>query len=257
MRIHWIVVWTFCVLFFIIAAPSQAAEYNATIKFAHRITMSLPVNGQVNIVAVQPGQSFKQGQTLLALDLTPYNSEVTQSQAEVTKQNTEIKEAGRDYSQLKELFDRGVLSSVELENGQLKLQRVKAALKAADAKLTQAKYNLAHAMIVAPFDGWVLDVNVSQNETINNNLQSQPLLVVAEANKYIARILVPIGTVHKIKIGDPARVVIGNRKFSGTIAVIGIEPESTNKESQLYAVDIKFSSKGLLIRPGQPAKIVL
>jgi len=244
-------------LFFGVASPGQADEYDAVIRFEHRITMSLPVNGQIDVINVQQGQNFKQGQTLLALDLTPFNSEVTQSQARLTKRSADFKIADRDYGHLKELYDRGVLSSVELENGQIKQQQAKADLEAAQAKLTRAKYELAHAMIVAPFDGWVLDVNVNQGETANNNLQSQPLLVVAEADKYLARVLVPISTVRKYKIGHAGSIVIGTSRFSGSILAIGIEPLSLKNESQLYAIDFKFNSNGLLLRPGQKGKLSL
>lgn len=240
-----------------IAIPGQAAEYEAAIKFAHRITMSLPVTGQVDVINVHPGQNFKQGQTLLALDLTPFNSEVAQSQSQLTKSSADFKEADRDYNHLKELYDRGVLSNVELENGQFKQQQAKADLEAAEAKLAQAKYDLAHARIVAPFNGWVLDVNINQSETTNNNLQSQPLLVVAEADKYIARILVPISAVRKYKIGHSGSIVIGTSKFSGSVVAIGIEPIPAKNDSQLYAIDLKFNSNGLLLRPGQKGKISL
>jgi len=236
---------------------SLGAEFDAQIQFAHRITMSLPVSGQVDVVAVKPGQNFQAGDTLLALDMVPFNSAVIQAQAEVTKRTTENREAERDYGQLKELYDRGVISAVELENGQLKYEQAKAALEAAQAHLTQAKYNLAHAAIIAPFNGWVLNVSVNKNETVNNQLQTQPLLVLAESNKYIARFQVPLSTVQKHTIGNPGAVSIGNKTFKGVISAIALEPSSEKKDRQLYVIDIEFDSKGILLRPGQAAKIIL
>ena len=99
--------------------PAFAAPYDANVHFAHRIILSVPVSGEINQVNVKAGQAVNAGDILIALDKTPFEVAVIQAQAAVTTHATEQREAERDFEQLQELYDRGVLSTVELENSEL------------------------------------------------------------------------------------------------------------------------------------------
>ena len=118
-----------------LSIPVFAAAYDANIHFAHRITLSVPVTGEIQQVNIKAGQAIRTGDVLIALDKTPFEAAVVQAQSAVTTHATEKRETGRDFEQLKELYERGVLSKVELENGELSFERAKAAYDAAQTAL--------------------------------------------------------------------------------------------------------------------------
>ena len=206
-------------------------------------------------VNVKKGEPISTDQVLLSLDTTPFKAAVTHAESEVKKTATRQREAERDYAQLTELYDRGVLSKVELENGQLALERASADYAAAEAALTQAKYNLEHAVIKAPFDGLALEVHIKPHEAVNNNVNVMPLLTVAEKNKYIARALVSLSALNKLAPGKKSQVSVGNKSYSGKVASIAYEPETNSKGEKRYEVQIEFDSKGKLFRAGETARV--
>jgi len=242
-------------MLFLVSTSAIAADYDASIQFAHKITLSVPVTGEVSQVNIRKGDFVTNGQTLLSLNTTPFQAAVTKADSQVKKMATLQKEAERDYQQLTELYDRGVLSKVELENGQLSLQRASADYAAAEAALTQAKYDLEHAVIKAPFDGVTLDVHVKAHETINNSETIVPLLTVAEKNKYTAHAMVSLSALNKLTLGSKGKVSIGNKNYNGQIASIAFEPETNSKGEKRYEVQIEFDSQGNLIRAGETARV--
>lgn len=232
-----------------------AADYDATIKFAHKVMLSVPVTGEISQLNVKTGNKIKQGDILLSLDKVPFEASVSQEQANVVKQEAILQETRRDMEQLTELYERGVLSAVELENGKLKFQRASADHRAAQSRLVKAQYNLEHSSVKAPFSGWVLDIKVNQHEMVNNVVKVMPLMSVAEKDKYEAFALVPLSAISKLKIGGRSNVSISKKSYPGTISTIGLEPANTEGKEKVYEVRVLFGSGGKLLRSGQPARV--
>lgn len=236
---------------------AQAAQYDAKIQFTHKIVLSVPVTGEVARVNVNKGDQFKTGDVLLSLNKVPFEASVQNAQAHVNRTEALQQEADRDHQHLVELFDRGVLSKVELENGELKLKRATADLNAAQAKLTQARYDLEHSSLTAPFDGLVLDILVRPHESVNNTVNVMPLITVAQTSKYTATALVPISVINKLKINSRTKLSVGNNSFTGSVTGIAFEPAENAKKDNLYEVRVDFDSGGKLLRAGQSASLSL
>jgi len=191
----------------------------------------------------------------LSLNKTPFEAAVKQAEAHVSKAAASQREADRDLEQLNELYERGVLSKVELENGQLNQRRANADHEAAQASLTQAKYNLEHSVITAPFDGLVLDVRVKPFESVNNVVSVMPLISIAEKGKYTAVTLVSLSIANQLKIGSNSQVKIGKNTYRGTVSSVAFEPQENNKQEKRYEIQIMFDSGGKLIRGGETAVV--
>ncbi|NOX43701.1 MAG: efflux RND transporter periplasmic adaptor subunit [Gammaproteobacteria bacterium] len=239
-----------------------AATYDATVRFANRVTLSMPVSGIIKSVYVAAGQHIQAEQILIALDQTPFEAAVAQANAEVTIRATKKTQAMRDYQQAQELYDRTVLSNVELENAKLKADRATAAYSAAQASLTIAKFNLAHSKVIAPFDGLVLQLYAKENENVNNALESQPLVVFAAKDQYTAKMLAPLSALALLAIGQKGKVTIGNKQFTGTVISTALEPvesiygnkEFDDKEAR-YEVNVEFKTDNIVLRAGQSARV--
>lgn len=235
-----------------VITSAHAADYKASLQFAHKVTLSVPVTGEVAQVNAVAGKQINNGEILLSLNKIPFEAAVAQAEADVQKQAAAKRIAERDLDKLNELYDRGVLSRVELENGELDLQRASANYNAAQAKLTRARYNLDHALITAPFDGLVLDVRVKPFESINNNVTIVPLITVAKKDKYTAVAYTPLSEARKLKPGSKSRVSVGSASFTGVVSSVALEPEESER---VYEVRVEFDSNGKLLRAGESASI--
>lgn len=238
--------------------PAAAASFEATLAFARKAELGLPVSGVVQSVVATAGMSIKRGQTLLALDETPFKAGVEQAEAEVARHTADRDETARDYRQSKELFDRAVLSAVELENAKLKATRTEARLKEARAHLTQARYALTHSVVLAPFDGWVIEVRAQAGQSVTSNLEARTLVVVAAQGEYLARVRVSGATQDSIKIGQVATVYVAGKSYPGRIQALSLEPVAGKGGSEtLYEVGVAFTVPEVMLRAGQVARVEL
>lgn len=241
----------------VLPGAAMAAGTDATIAFARRVELGFPVSGVIDKVEVAAGQRVTKGQPLARLEDTPFRSAVEQAEAEVIVRSADRDEAARDYKQAKELYDRAVLSSVELENARNKAQRTEAALKDARARLTQARYALSRSQLTAPFDAWVLDVRAVPGTAVVSTLESRAQLVLAAQGEYLARARVPASVIARLALGATIPVQAGSRTYSGHIQSIGLEPiEGKAGEGAWHELALLFQAAESL-RPGQSVKIEL
>jgi len=235
-----------------------AAGFDATVSFARKVELGIPLSGIVKSVAVEAGQQVKRGQVLLAMDDTPFRAGVEQAEAEVSRRTADRDEAARDLKQAQELYQRTVLSTVEIENARFKAARAEAAFKAARARLTQARFALAQSAIAAPFDGWVLDVRVQAGQSVVSNLEARALIVLAAEGEYLARSLVPGASLDALKLGQAVTVSVKGKSYPGLIHALKLEPAVGKGGSDaLYEISVAFRTTESLLRSGLPARIEL
>jgi multidrug efflux system membrane fusion protein len=168
--------WVGVVVLLISGVGSAQADIDARIYWGKRIDMGMPVSGVVAKVPVDAGMRVGKGDELLVLQQTPFKTALIEAKAGVVQAAGARKIARRDYDQTKDLYDRGLISTVELQNAQLKKEAKEAAYTAARAKLERAQYELTHSVLRAPFDGLVLDKRVEAGQTLVSTQQVQTVL---------------------------------------------------------------------------------
>ena len=195
---------------------------------------------------------------MLELEQTPFKTALIEAKAGVIQASGARKEARRDYDQTKDLYDRGLISTVELQNAQLKKEAKEAAFSAAQAKLDRAQYELSHSVLRAPFDGLVLDKRVEAGQTLVSTQQVQTVLTFAATGDYVARGVVDGKKIRDLVIGQKATVKANGRSFSGQISALGFEPVAGSKPSNpKYEISVRFQSSDVMLRAGTEADISL
>lgn len=223
----------------LVAWPAFGAD--ATVQWARRMELGLGVSGVVKTVAVEAGARVSKGTVLVTLDDTPFKAEFDQARADRD-------EAARDYRQAKQLYDRAVLAKVELENARNKSVR-------AQARFAQAQYALERSRIEAPFDAWVLEMRAQPGQSVVSALESRPLVVIAAAGEYLARLRVPAATVDRLKPGQPLNVTVGGKTYAGRVHSLALEPAG-GKGDGPHDMAVWFQSPEML-RPGRSAAVDL
>jgi len=247
-------------LLFLAGLPTAlwADDYAASLDFARKITLGFPVSGNVERVDITAGQAVKAGQALAALDSLPYRAAEIEAQSRLTIAATENTQAQRDYRLAKELYDRTVLASVELEDAKLKAERSAARRRQADAGLSKATYELANTKITAPFDAWVLDVFIQERQTVVSELGAQPAAVLAERGRYLAYAHVPGSLLASLGIGQAAKVQVAGSVYDGRIAWIAMQPSNAKGgDDARYKVGVEFYAHETRLHAGQAAGVTL
>lgn len=235
-----------------------AATINGAIDFAHRVDISLPVSGRVEVLNVKQGQAIRKGEVLLRLEQLPFESAVVKASSQLEIRHANYQDAKRNLDHASELFERGVLSTVELEKATLNERRAEANRKFAQAHHNQEKYFLDNSIIVAPYDGWVLKSNVKVGVSVNNSLSVQPMLSLAEASWYDAVFTLGLTSIKLLKVAKIIKVKVAGKRFSGKISSAGLEPVNAASGSKArYTIRITFNSNGRLLHVGETASINL
>ncbi|WP_455211534.1 efflux RND transporter periplasmic adaptor subunit [Kaarinaea lacus] len=229
------------------------AEYDAVLDWNRKAKLSTPVSGVVAKVNVRPGDRVIEGDVLLQLDNGVIKANVEKAKADVQHYERLYKEAERELERHQELYDRTVLSDHELELAHIAFAQATAQLRTAEAALAKVEFDLRHSEIKAPFDGIVILRQVNEGETIVSS-DTPPLLIeVAEADVMITSFQVTGGQLGRFKNGKKATVSVGGNQYAGEVSAVGFEPVS--KSGNKYLINVRFNTKGRLLRAGRAAKV--
>jgi len=247
--------WTILALIAMYSPTPWAAEYHGTLQWSHRVELTTPVSGTVNAVNVDEGEFVTKGQPSLTLDSTIFAATVEQGRAETTRLKAEAEEDKRESDRVRELHDRTVASTSELDLATLTEIKSSSKLAEAQARLVRYQKLLDDTILRAPFDAVVIARQVELGQTVAAELQTKTLLTLARSGEMIARIPLAIAELDKLKIGQTATVTVNKVQYRGKVKSLGVEPVGS-KEGPVYVADVLFSTKDSL-RAGLNATVAV
>lgn len=118
------------------------------------VVISPEVTGRIVKIAVRSGQQVKQGDVLIALD-------AGKQQAELAEQSASVRDETRKLRDMRRLVARGAITTSELEGQE-------ATVAQAQARVDAAKYELSLRTLLAPFDGSVSLIDLSEGALVNS-----------------------------------------------------------------------------------------
>lgn len=118
------------------------------------VVISPEVTGRIVKIAVRSGQQVKQGDVLIALD-------AGKQQAELAEQSAGVRDETRKLRDMRRLVARGAITTSELEGQE-------ATVAQAQARADAARYELSLRTLLAPFDGSVSLIDLSEGALVNS-----------------------------------------------------------------------------------------
>lgn len=229
----------------------------AQLDWGERYVITAPVAGRVQAVNVRTGSRVEANDVLFGLDTRRASADLRAVNATVERLRLELDEAERELNKAEELYDRTLVAAREVELARIEHATVAARMTEARAQRDRIRADIEDATIRAPASGRMARVNASMGQYVNPALVPPVLGVVGTTDPMRAIARVPGEIAGALQSGHKAEVVIGDRVFSGTIAVVGWEPEETDNQRG-YRVEVTFPvPEGARLRPGQSARIEL
>jgi len=235
------------------ASSVLAEDFNAILQWHRTVSMGTPVSGIVVEVDAQIGKRVDEGHVLVRLSDKVFSSRVDALKAKLKSARNNRDESKREMERTQELYNRTLISDHELELAKIQRDDGEARYQEAIAVLTQAESDLQFSAIRAPFPAWVTQRNVEVGQTIISKLQAEPLVVLVEANRMVARAQISNSNISNLQIGHKAGVIIGETVYQGEVAQIAVSPSQGTTDE--YAVDVLFEVAKKVYRAGQPAKV--
>jgi len=172
----------------------------------------------------------------------------------------QLAEAG--YQKNKEQWDTGktslertkALAALEVQTSDSTLQLAEAQLNQAKVGYNQALDSLENAVVTAPVDGIVSQVNVQVGNMASS---AQSAVSLTNAQNLYSSLSVAENLVNRLKTGQTVKVTVpsvSQESFAGKIAYIS---PSSDPKTQLYPLKISLENLSGLIKPGMFATVEL
>lgn len=202
-----------------------AGEAHGVLQWEQKAALSVPVSGVVEEINVVPGQRVAKGTVLLSLDKRPFQYRLQSAKSRQAQFAPGRDEARNELQRAEELYDRTVLSQVELDQAKIDFAEKDARYQEAGADIDQAELDLEYAELKAPFDLIVLKSHVVVGQTVINRLQATPLFTVA-GGKLMAVMSLGPEKIAGLEIGSELQVSIAGKAHSGKVKVIDYDSKS-------------------------------
>lgn len=244
------------VLFFMLySSLSWSQDYDATLLWAQKTSLGTVVSGVVDKVYVNVGDKVKKGSKLAQLDISVFKGRVVEFRAKLMGAREEFKEAERERDRALELYDRTVLSEHDLQVAKNNYVTAKAEYEKVRANLIEKEFDLKYSVVRAPFDAIILTRHAQPGQVIITRFKQKPVVIVAAADRMLARFLVTEDNLKKMTKGKTAVVSVDDMTINGKIRAIALELTTGQNGLKGYYVDVEFKVGEAVFRSGQTAKV--
>jgi len=211
------------------------------------------ISGVIEEVFVEGGDFVKSGDLLARIKVVPNLSALNDAKDNINEARIALEDQKRNFDRQKSLFDKGVVSQVDLERAQLTFDQAKQAYGAANKRYdivktgtTKGFGNAANTQIRATVSGMVLEVPVEVGNQVieaNNFNEGTTIAAIADVEKMIFEGKVDESEVGKIKENLPLEITVGAIENAVFDAVLDYIAPKGNAENGAIQFEIKGTLK--------------
>ncbi|MEC5146117.1 efflux RND transporter periplasmic adaptor subunit [Chitinophaga sp. 212800010-3] len=212
-------------------------SYSGSIEPDNTAEIGFAVPGVVNSIAVEEGQTVKQGQLLASLDATEYSNALAIA-------NAGLEQAEDMYNRLNELYQKNSLPAKDYIDIKTKLAQARA------NKQINAK-RIADSRLYAPISGIITARKIERGSAAAPGM---PAFTIVKTDMVYAKAAVPESEVGALSHGGIATVYIPTLADSvnGKVTIINPQADAT---SRTYNVKIKLNNNNGRLLPGMLTEI--
>jgi len=221
------------------------------------------VSGTIQTLAVKLGDSVKKGDVIAQIDSTNQQNAVKSAQAALLNMQAQLLSKQADLTAAQAALDRAnklapnkLVSDADLMTAQAGLASAQAAVASFNAQISQAQLavddaNLAlsRTKIVAPTDGTIVAVLVTEGQSVNANQTSPTIVKIANLDTMVIKAQISEADVTKVTPGQSATFTIlgdPNDKIPAKLRSIEPAPDAiTTSDTGLSSTDNAIYYNGL------------
>lgn len=252
------------------ARPSTAEIETRDIRFAvsaageitpaEQVSVRPEVNGKIELLPVDVGDTVRKDQLLFKLDDRELQTEKQSQETAVARTRLEIEQAERNYQRSKELFEGKLISQELFEDSKTTYELTKNSLDRAQKSLDLVLERLRKTVVNAPFDCTVLTRPVSIGQAVSGSggfNSGTEVLSIANLNDLIINAHINQADVTRLKVEQEVEVTV---EAVPGLKIIGrverVAPQATIKNNiKGFAARILLKNVGRQVRPGMTANI--
>jgi len=137
------------------------------------------VDGQIMKVNVREGQTVHEGELLLEIDSRPFQVQVEQLQAQLFRDQAQLRDAKLNLQRYTALIPSGSIAQQQVDTQKALVDQLDGTVRNDQAQIDSAKLNIAYCHITAPFSGRVGLRQVDTGNIVHAS-DANPMLILTQ-----------------------------------------------------------------------------
>src|SRR5258705_13470647 len=185
------------------------------------------VSGQTIKLNVQDNQAVKKGDVLFEIDPEDYRLILEKAKAELATVDRQLAQAQDPLPRLEPLLPRGFETAENVDKARTAVTTLQAQREGAIATINLEELHLSYCKVIAPFDGRVINLNISAGAHVTAGV---PVFSLLDTTKWYVIANFREAETRHIAPGSEAIVYLSsapNQRFRGKVQGIGwaVKPE--------------------------------
>lgn len=202
-------------------AESMERRFPSLVQPADETPLSFEISGQLSTVDLEVGQRISAGDTLTRVDETTLRLELQQSRASLEQAEATLENSRTDFRRKAALLETGNVTQAAYDTSQTNLRSAESQADQALQQYAISNERLEKAVLRAPFDGIISEVNV---RSFSNITAGQTIVSLYSENAFEVEFSVPATVINELSLGDVTEVEIADlagRTVGGRIKELG------------------------------------
>jgi HlyD family secretion protein len=229
-----------------------------TLSAVTTVQVGSQVSGVISRLYADFNSEVRKGQLLAELDPTPFQAQVEQRRADVTRAKVATEDTRLKYDRQRRLMEAGLTAQADVDAAKAQYDSARAQVTQSQAALSQAETNLSYTRIASPIDGMVVDKQYDVGQTVAASFQAPTLFQIAQdLTKMQVQADVDQSDIGRVKVGQEARFSVDaypDIEFRGRISQIRFNAQ-VNQNVVTYPVILEVDNPEGKLRPKMTANV--
>lgn len=244
---------------------SLPQEYISEISAVQFVEIRARVQGYLEEIYIDEGQSVKKGQPLFRLSSNEYSETVTKAEANMRRAIAEAKTKTLETDRIKVMVEKKVISPTELEVATAQREAAEFGVLEAKSILENAKINLGYTFIRAPFDGIVDRIPFKKGSLINTGSLLTSISDVDEVYAYFkvseTEYLQFLASGHsptdRKQIHQPVKLELADGSIYDTKGFVETMEGDFDRSTGSIAFRARFKNPKKILKHGSSGKVLM
>jgi len=239
-------------------APAITA--NGYVVARTKASVAAKVAGRLAYLGVAEGSRVTKGEIIARIEANDLAAALESAKASAGQADAELAQAKSDLVRATALEQRGVISTVELENARTKANALEAAARAARANARLAGATLENTNVRAPFDGTVLRKDAEVGEIVapssaGGALSRTAIVTMADLTTLEVEVDVNEAYIARITNGQSARITLDAYPDTSFAATVRQVVPTADRQKATVLVKVAIDDKDPRILPEMGARV--